>query len=111
MATEVHFKNLPEFIEDDEPEALRMEHFHLPIGLWFVGTLISLLCFVAEIIKHRKTAVPMARLESRVESENLGGMVLSDMEAELDLAGSENIEDVEDEDTKVEVYVSTHRNL
>ena len=85
---EVHFKEEP---EDDKPEALRMEHFHLPLGMWMVGILISLLCFLAEIIKHRKTNVPMARLEPSVESENLGGMVLSDTEAaELDL-----------EDTKV----------
>ena len=76
-----------------------MEHFHLPLGIWMVGILISLLCFIAEIIKHRKTNVPMARQEPSVESENLGGMVLSDTEAaQLDLAGSENIED---EDTKV----------
>ena len=85
MVTEV------EIIEDQEeepPEPLRMEHFHLPLGMWFVGILISLLCFVAEIIKHRKTNVPMARL---------GGMFLSDTEAaQLDLPGSENIEDIED---------------
>ena len=109
---EVGFKEEP---EDDKPEALRMEHFHLPLGMWMVGILISLLCFIAEIITHRKTAVPMARLEPSViqttaESENLGEMGLnkgkavrlSDTEAaELDLAGSENIEDIED--TKVEV--------
>ena len=69
-----------------------MEHFHLPLGIWMVGILISLLCFIAEIIKHRKTNVPMARQEPSVESENLGGMVLSDTEAaQLDLSGSENI--------------------
>ena len=41
------------FIEEpeyDEPEPLRMEHFHLPLGMWFVGILISLFCFLAEII-------------------------------------------------------------
>ena len=27
-----------------------MEHFHLPLGMWFVGILISIFCFVAEII-------------------------------------------------------------
>ena len=87
---EVGFEQKP---EDDKPEALRMEHFHLPLGMWFVGILISLLCFIAEIIKHRKTNVPMARQEPSVESENLGGMVLSDTEAaQLDLAGPENIE-------------------
>ena len=115
--TEVGFKEEP---EDDKPEALRMEHFHLPLGMWMVGILISLLCFLAEIIKHRKTTVPMASLEPSVtqttaESENLGEMVLnkwkavklSDKEAaERTIAGSENIEDIED--TKVKI--STLRN-
>ena len=40
-------------IETDEPEPLRMEHFHLPLGMWMVGIVISLLFFIAEIIKHR----------------------------------------------------------
>ena len=40
-------------IETDEPEPLKMEHFHLPLGIWMVGILISLLLFIAEIIKHR----------------------------------------------------------
>ena len=91
--TEVRFKEEP---EDDKPEPLRMEHFHLPLGMWMIGIVISLLCFIAEIIKHRKTNVPMARLESSVESEseNLGEVFHSDMEAaELDLAGSEDTED------------------
>ena len=109
--TEVLFKEEP---EDDDPEPLRMEHFHLPLGIWMVGILISLLCFIAEIIKHRKTNVPLARLEdpstvipSTAESENPGEMDLnkwkaerlSDTEAaELDLA-EENIEDIDE--TKV----------
>ena len=29
-----------------------MEHFHLPLGMWMVGLLISLFCFLAEIIKN-----------------------------------------------------------
>ena len=79
-----------------------MEHFYLPLGMWMVGILISLLCFIAEIIKHRKTDVPMAK--STAESENPGGMVLvlnKWKAAELDLAVSENIEDIED--TKVKI--------
>ena len=40
-------------IETDEAEPLRMEHFHLPLGIWMVGIVISLLFFIAEIIKHR----------------------------------------------------------
>ena len=46
---EVDFKEEP---EDDKPEPLRMEHFHLPLGMWMVGLLISLFCFLAEIIKN-----------------------------------------------------------
>ena len=57
---EVGFDQKP---EDPGPEPLQMEHFHLPLGLWFVGILISLFCFLAELILHRKTNVPMARLE------------------------------------------------
>ena len=57
----VGFKQKP---EDDEPEPLRMEHIHLPVGLWCVGTLISLLCLIAEIIIHRKSDVTIARLQS-----------------------------------------------
>ena len=100
---EVGFHQKP---KDPGPEPLRMEHFHLPLGMWFVGTLISLLCFIAELITHRnhKTIVPMARLEEprvtqiTAESENLGEMVLnkwkavrlSDREgAELDLEDTE----------------------
>ena len=49
--TEVHFKEEP---EDAEPEKLRMEHFYLPLGIWVVGIVISLLCFVAEIITNRR---------------------------------------------------------
>ena len=82
---EVGFKQEP---EDDKPEPLKMEHIHLPVGLWCVGTLISLLCLIAEIIIHRKTDVTIARLES----ENLNkcrASRLSDME------GAENNEDTE----------------
>ena len=102
--TEVGFKEEP---NDDEPEPLRMEHFHLPLGMWFVGILISLFCFLAEIIINRrrksknKTDVPMApqedlrvtpQSESSQRSKHLGEMVLnkrrlSDTEgAEADLA-------------------------
>ena len=101
IITEVDFKEKP---EDDKPEPLRMEHFHLPLGMWMIGIVISLLCFIAEIIKHRKNDVPMARLKEpratmiTAELENRGEMVLNKWNreaAELDLAGSENIEDTE----------------
>ena len=45
---EVGFEEEP---EDDEPEPLRMEHFYLPLGLWMVGLLISLFCFLADWIR------------------------------------------------------------
>ena len=83
-----------------------MEHFHLPLGMWMVGILISLLCFIAEIIKHRKTNVPEARLEdpttvtqSTAESENPGEMVLNKWKAER-LSDTEAAE-LDLEDTKV----------
>ena len=61
---EMHFKQEP---KPDEPETLRMGHFYFPLGMWFVGILISLFSFVAEIIIHRtrksKTDVPMLPLE------------------------------------------------
>ena len=60
--TEVGFEAKP---QDDKPEPLKMEHFYFPLGIWMVGTLISMLCFLAEIIKHRKskTEMTMLRLE------------------------------------------------
>ena len=40
-------------IETDDTEPLKMEHFLLPLWIWMVGIVISLLFFIAEIIKHR----------------------------------------------------------
>ena len=87
---EVGFKQEP---EDDEPEPLKMEHIHLPVGLWCVGTLISLLCLIAEIIIHRKTDVTIARLESEIQGE----IVLNKCRASRlsDMEGAENNEDTE----------------
>ena len=71
LITEVHFKNLKKFEPKDESEALRMEHFYLPIGMWVVGILLSLFCFLAEFIFYRrensknKTDVPMATQNSK----------------------------------------------
>ena len=64
-----------------------MEHFSLPIGLWFVGTLISIFCFLAELIIHYyiyKKEVPMAtKLESETSqmSKHLGEIVLKKFRA------------------------------
>ena len=58
--TETHFKEVE---EEGKNEPLKMEHFHLSLGMWFVGILISILCFIAEIINHHvrksKTVVPL----------------------------------------------------
>ena len=62
---EVGFEEEP---EDDEPEPLRMEHFYLPLGLWFVGILISLLSFLAEIIVNRVRT----RTKNRTTQEDPG---------------------------------------
>ena len=47
---EVGFHQKP---KDPGPEPLRMEHFNLPLGIWMVGLLISLFCFLAEIMVNR----------------------------------------------------------
>ena len=64
MVNEVTFESKP--FGDDTTEPLRMEHFYFPLGLWFVGLLISLLSFIAEIIIHRirkwKSDVPLETL-------------------------------------------------
>ena len=64
---------------DDKPEALIMEHFHLPLGMWFVGLLLSLLCFIAEILYRRIT-----RLEE------------PSVTPELDVEHNRDVEDIED---------------
>ena len=69
---EVHFKVEK---EDNDPEPLRMEHFHLPLGMWMVGILLSVFGFAGEIIIHRlsKTDVPVARLEEPDVSQSTPG--------------------------------------
>ena len=88
MAKEVFFKNLPKFEEVGKPEPLRMEHFYFPFGLWFAGTMISLLCFLAEIITQRLT-----------RSKNVPILTVEEPEVTQDV-GSDNrdVENVEDTD-------------
>ena len=50
VMVEAHHKEEP---KDAKPQPLQMEHIFLPIGMWFVGILISLFCFIAEIIINR----------------------------------------------------------
>ena len=45
----------------DKLEPLAMEHFHFPLGLWVVGTIISISVFVAEILIHHSTENPTVR--------------------------------------------------
>ena len=57
---EVGFK---EEEEDDDPEPLRIEHFYFPLGALLIGLLLSVFCFIVEIIFHclrrSKTDVPL----------------------------------------------------
>ena len=84
---EVGFKEEP---RDDKPEPLRMEHFYLPLGMWFVGLLISLFCFIAEFIINRGRKSTTKLEEPRV----IQTRSTPESGAEVDLAGSENIEDI-----------------
>lgn len=63
-AIEVPFKTEE---EDAKPEPLKMIHFYFPLGMWLVGILLSVFCFLTEIIILRlgksKTDVPNTRLE------------------------------------------------
>ena len=81
---------------DDEPEPLRMEHFYFPLGLWVVGILLSVLCFIAELIIHRlrksKTDIPKARLEEP-------GVTQSTPQSEDGHNSDVDIEDIEDNKT------------
>ena len=84
---EVGFKEEP---NDDEPEPLRIEHFLLPLGLWFVGILISLFCFLAEIIRHRRrksSDVPMLTQEE---------LSVTQSTPELEVEHNTDLEDIED---------------
>ena len=80
--------------EDAEPEPLRMEHFYFPLGLWLVGTVLSVFCLLAEVIIHRlrksKTDVPKARLEEPDVTQST---------SESEDGHTSNVEDIED--TKV----------
>ena len=78
----VHFE---EESEDDSIGPLRMEHFRLPIGLWLVGLVISVLCLLAEIIYHRMTDVPIA-MQPRVTQST----------PELEVEHNSHVEDIED---------------
>ena len=59
--------DLNEEKEDAAPKPLEMEHFYFPLGLWLVGILLSVFCFLTEIVIHRlrksKTDLPKARLD------------------------------------------------
>ena len=65
-----------------------MEHFHLPLGIWFVGLLFSLFCFLAEIIIN---------CISIRKSNKLRAGRLSDTEgAEAEVTQVQDIDDTED---------------
>ena len=48
---EVNFEHEP---EETETEPLRMEHFYLPLGMWFLGIIVSLFILLTEIVIHRR---------------------------------------------------------
>ena len=81
---EVHFEEKP---DSDKPEALRMEHFYLPLGILFVGLVLSAIFFLAEIIKHRMTKVSMATQE---------GSRVSQSSAESEVEHKTDVEEIED---------------
>ena len=64
VVNEVDFEQEP---EDGKPEPLEMEHFHLPLGLWLAGLVVSTIFLLAEMIAHRskqsKRKVPMGTQE------------------------------------------------
>ena len=64
--SEVDFNEKP---EEPGPEPLRMEHFQLPLGMWMVGILISLFCFLAEIISNWFNKRRPVRLSDTVGAE------------------------------------------
>ena len=75
VVTEIRLEE-PE--EEDEVEPLMMEHFYFPIGIWFVGIILSAIFLLVEIIIHR-----------RRKSQTDGAARLSDAEgAEVDFTVS-----------------------
>ena len=87
IAIEVGFHQKP---KDPGPEPLQMEHFHFPLGMWFVGILISLFCFLAEIIRHRRrksSDVPMLTQEE---------LSVTQSTPELEVEHNTDLEDIED---------------
>ena len=72
-------------IHRDKPEPLRMEHFHLPLGMWFVGILLSVFCFLAEIIKkciniRKSNKLRAGRLSDTEEAEGTQVQDIEDTE-------------------------------
>lgn len=84
-----------------------MENFYFPLGLWLGGLLISVIFLLAEIFIHRRrksqTDVTMLRLEEpSLRRQNTwerwsstSGRQRDREGAEMDLAVSENIGDIE----------------
>ena len=89
----VDFKQEP---EDDEPEPLRMEHFYLPLGMWCVGILISIFCFVAEIIKNWIKKWKAERLSDTEKAEVDKARVAFQQEVQHNTDDIEDTEDTEE---------------
>ena len=93
---EAHFK---EFQENDEPEPLRTEHFYLSIGLWLIGILLSVFCFIVEIAIHR-----IRKCKTNVPSERLVEPAVPHSTPELEDGHNSDVED--NEDAKVQTHLN-----
>ena len=82
VATEVIFEEVE---EEAKLEPLRMEHFIFPLGLWLVGTVLSVFCLLAEVIIHR-----LRKSKATLEEPDVTQST----------PGSENGHNSNDEDTK-----------
>ena len=64
-----------ELDEEDEVAPLRMEHFYFPIGIWFVGIILSTIFLLTEIIiqRRRKSQTDVAARLSDTEGADSRG--------------------------------------
>ena len=91
------YLDLRKQINRDKPEPLGMEHFHLPIGMWFVGTLISIFCFLVEIIINWIRKRKAVRLSDTEGAEvDLAVSELPDKALQEEVQHNTDIQDIED---------------
>ena len=95
--TETEYREKLQLFNIDKPEPLTTGHFHLPLGMWMVGLLISLFCFLAEIISNwiRKGRA------GRVSDTEGAEVEVPDKAREEVQDNLEDIEDVEDKNVNL----------